>query len=91
MPIAGQSVAGWSSMMSTLMPEVSGASLGEVRRRREVTQAELARRMQVSQAAVSKIEKGKPTVTTVRRYVEALGGVLEMTAVFSDATVRLDL
>ena len=49
-----------------------------------MTQVELARRLAVSQATVSKFEKSNPAVSTVKRYVEALGGRLEMTAVFDD-------
>lgn len=65
-------------------------ALGDLRRSREVTQVQLARRLAVSQATVSKFEKSNPAVSTVRRYVEALGGHLELTAVFDDDIVLLD-
>lgn len=68
----------------------SAYALGELRRSREVTQVQLARRLAVSQATVSKFEKSNPAVSTVRRYVEALGGQLEITAVFGDDRVLLD-
>jgi predicted transcriptional regulator len=55
-----------------------------------VTQVELARRLEVSQATVSKFEKSNPAVSTVRRYVEALGGRLEMTAVFDDSRMIIE-
>jgi len=55
-----------------------------------VTQVELARRLAVSQATVSKFEKSNPAVSTVKRYVEALGGRLEMTAVFDDGRLVLE-
>ena len=57
---------------------------------REITQVELARRLAVSQATVSKFEKSNPTVSTVKRYVEALGGRLEMAAVFDDGRMLLE-
>ena len=68
----------------------SACALGELRRSREVTQVQLARGLAVSQATVSKFEKSNPAVSTVRRYVEALGGQLEITAVFDDDRVLLD-
>lgn len=68
----------------------SARPLGELRRSREMTQVQLARRLAVSQATVSKFEKSNPAVSTVKRYVEALGGQLEITAVFDDDRVLLD-
>jgi DNA-binding XRE family transcriptional regulator len=65
-------------------------ALGEVRRSRSVTQVELAKRLDVAQATVSKFEKSNPAVSTVRRYVEALGGHLQMIAVFDDGELVLD-
>lgn len=67
-----------------------GKALGDLRRAREITQVELARRLAVSQATVSKFEKSNPAVSTVQRYVEALGGRLEMTAVFDDGRMVLE-
>lgn len=64
--------------------------LGELRRSRAVTQVELAQRLEVAQATVSKFEKSSPAVSTVRRYVEALGGRLELVAVFDDDQILLD-
>ena len=55
------------------------AFLGLVRKRREslgLTLVEVAKRMGVDHAAVSRLESGKqvnPTVNTVMRYVEAVG------------------
>lgn len=68
----------------------SACALGDLRRSREVTQVQLARKLAVSQATVSKFEKSSPAVSTVRRYVEALGGHLEIIAVFDDDRVLLD-
>ncbi len=65
-------------------------ALGDVRRSRDVTQVELAERLEVAQATVSKFEKSNPGVSTLRRYVEALGGHLELMAVFDDDEMLLD-
>lgn len=50
-------------------------ALGDARREAGLTQAEVARRMGTSQAAVARIEGGKvkPTWETVERYARALG------------------
>lgn len=60
--------------------------LVEARKRQRVTQAQLARTMGVSQARISKIERGDITrneVETLRAYVTALGGRLEIVAEFA--------
>lgn len=55
------------------------------------TQEQIAARMEVQQAAISKIEKGGEIyLSTVRRYVEALGASLRLNAHFSaDAPLSL--
>lgn len=74
----------------TTRTEPEAYALGDVRRARDVTQVELAGRLAVAQATVSKFEKSNPAVSTLRRYVEALGGHLELVAVFDDDQMVLD-
>lgn len=70
--------------------ELVAHTLAELRRARQVTQHELARAMATSQPNVSRIERaGVVELTTLRRYVEALGGRLEVTAVFDDERLPL--
>jgi DNA-binding XRE family transcriptional regulator len=65
--------------------EVVDYTLGELRRARQITQAELARALDTTQPNVSRIEKGgEMELSTLRGYVEALGGRLEISAVFDD-------
>mgnify|MGYP005988016351 CR=1 FL=1 len=55
--------------------------LREIRQALELTQVEVASRLQVSQNRVSRIEHGdvdKAQINTLRRYVEALGGTLRV-------------
>lgn len=60
-------------------------ALAEMRRSRGLTQQQLAEAMHVSQANVSRIERGEDAqLSTIRRYVHALGGNLEIRAVFPD-------
>ena len=65
-------------------------ALAELRQAREQSQQELARRLKVGQPTVAKMEKRTDMyVSNLRRYVEALGGSLEITARFPDASVTI--
>lgn len=65
-------------------------ALDELRRAREKTQEELASVLDVNQAAVSKLENRIDMyVSTLRKYIEALGGELEIHARFPDGIVRI--
>lgn len=64
--------------------------LRELRLEQDVTQEQLAALMGIRQASLSKIEhQDDLLVSTLRRYVEALGGELEVRARFPDRTVTL--
>ena len=72
--------------------EVSRASmpLDELRRAREMTLLQLGEALGVHQSEVSKIEhRADICVSTLVEYVEALGGHLEIRAVFPDREVRI--
>jgi predicted transcriptional regulator/plasmid maintenance system antidote protein VapI len=61
-----------------------GESLKEMRKLSGLTQAEMAKRLDVGQASVSKVEKGRADVqvSTIQKYIEALGGTLQLNAAF---------
>lgn len=64
--------------------------LAEVRRARELTQQQIAHNLEVNQAWVSKVERQMDMyVSTLRSYIEAMGGELEIIARFHDGAVRL--
>ena len=64
--------------------------LAELRQARERSQEELARELKVGQPAVAKLEKRADMyVSNLRRYVEALGGSLEITARFPEGAVNI--
>lgn len=64
--------------------------LADLREVSGVTQEEVAEKLHVSQPNVSKIEHKKDFyLSTLCNYVEALGGHLEVNAVFDDQTVGL--
>lgn len=65
-------------------------ALAELRRARRVTQEEIADVLGNRQAAVSKVERRADMyVSTLRRYVQALGGELEIIAHFPEGDVRI--
>ena len=70
---------------STAAP--SELTFGELRERLSLSQAQLARRLRVSQAAISELEKNlvRSQLQTVRKAVKALGAELEIRAVLPNA------
>jgi DNA-binding transcriptional regulator YiaG len=65
-------------------------ALHELRLAREKSQEDLARELHVGQPAVAKLERRTDMyVSNLRRYIEALGGTLEITAKFPDTTVAI--
>jgi transcriptional regulator with XRE-family HTH domain len=65
-------------------------TLGELRRAREMTQTQLASALDIKQGGVSRMEhQADLYVSTLRSYIEALGGRLEVTAVFPDSVVPI--
>ena len=64
--------------------------LHELRERRGVRQGDVAGELGVSQANVSRVEHEQDVrVSTLERYVTALGGRLEVRAIFDDDDVVL--
>jgi transcriptional regulator with XRE-family HTH domain len=65
-------------------------ALHELRQARERSQEELARELKVGQPAVAKLERRADMyVSNLRRYIEALGGSLEITARFPEGSVNI--
>jgi transcriptional regulator with XRE-family HTH domain len=64
--------------------------LSELRGRLEVTQEELAERLQISQSNVSRLEKRRDMlVSTLREVVEAFGGELHLVAEFPEGSIEI--
>ncbi len=71
---------------------VRAHQLREVRSGQGVTQKELAARMHVTQPSVSAMERGelgRAGLDTIRSYVEALGGTIDVVANFGDQKIVL--
>ncbi len=73
--------------------EILSASikLEEIRKARRISQKSLASAMRVSQPAVSKMERRTDMyISTLRDYIRAMGGELEIIATFPDGQVKID-
>ena len=65
-------------------------ALDELRAAREFTQAELSQVLRVDQGSISKLERRTDMyIGTLRRYIEAMGGSLQIRAVFPDGEVQI--
>jgi DNA-binding Xre family transcriptional regulator len=70
---------------------VAEMPLEELRSARNITQTHLASLLQITQASVSKMEKRTDMyVSTLRSFVQAMGGELEIRAIFPDGVVKID-
>jgi transcriptional regulator with XRE-family HTH domain len=64
--------------------------LQELRERHQVSQVAVADKLGIRQPTVSKIERREDVnVSTLRRYVQALGGELHITVRFRDGAVEI--
>ncbi len=64
--------------------------LEELRNARKLTQVQLAETMGLNQASISKLERRTDMyVSTLAHFIEAMGGRLDMQAIFPEGTVRI--
>ncbi len=60
-------------------------ALQEIRKARELTQQDVAKKLKISQDGVSRLEQRTDVMlSTLRKYVEAMGGSLNLVAQFPD-------
>jgi hypothetical protein len=70
--------------------ELEELTLKALRQDLDLTQVEVSRTASMTQSELSRLESRNDHLTsTLRRYVEALGGELEVTAVFGDRRVKI--
>jgi TRAP-type C4-dicarboxylate transport system substrate-binding protein len=66
------------------------ATLRQLREARERSQVEVAKMLHINQAGVSKLERRTDMyLSTLRGFIEAMGGKLEIIARFPDQDVRI--
>jgi transcriptional regulator with XRE-family HTH domain len=65
-------------------------ALEELRNALRLTQQQLAETLQVDQSAISKLERRTDMyVSTLERFIQAMGGRLEIRAVFPEGSVHI--
>lgn len=92
-----------SSVLKKIKPEVLAAAdkkakkmlaampLQELRHARELSQEQLAEVLHVQQASISKLERRTDMyISTLRNFIRAMGGELEIRALFPDGIVPID-
>jgi transcriptional regulator with XRE-family HTH domain len=88
-PVNEKGVAKYVEMMHAA---IDGVKLAELRQIRRLTQTQMAKKLKIDQSNVSRIERGKfdaVEIRTLRKYVEALGGELEIRVKIDDLSQRL--
>jgi len=88
-PVNQKRVAKYMKMMQAA---IDGVKLAELRQVRRLTQNQMAKKLKIDQSNVSRIERGKfdaVEIRTLRKYVEALGGELEIRVNIDDVSQRL--
>lgn len=86
--------ATWAARIQAMQEETERyqRTLSELRKARRKTQVALAAEMGVNQSEVSRIEQRADTyLSTLERYVAALGGELRLVAVFEGEEFELKL
>ena len=94
----------WSDLKAKMSPEsqaeverrklkmIAEMPLEQLRAARQLTQTNLAQVLGVNQSAVSKLEKRSDMyLSTLRSYIQAMGGQLEIQAVFPEGSVRIEM
>jgi transcriptional regulator with XRE-family HTH domain len=72
--------------------EMKQMPLNQLRNARQMTQTRLAELLEMDQGNISRLEQRTDMyLSTLRSYIEAMGGVLEIRALFPEGDVRIDL
>ena len=80
----------FGAAVNAMLEENRGWRLAEMRKRRGMTQDQVALRMGVSIARVSQIESGDvSTQDVLNRFITALGGTLKLIADFGDEQLKI--
>ena len=65
-------------------------SLAELRKARELSQIDMAAKLKTTQSSISRLEhQADMYLSTLREYVEASGGQLDLIARYRDTEIRL--
>ena len=65
--------------------------LAELRQARKFTQQQIAETLNIKQASVSMVESQTDMyISTIRKYIQAMGGKLEIVAKFPERSVKVE-
>ena len=79
-------------MDAQLKQTIAAMPLDKLRKARSLTQIALAERLHTDQGSVSKLEgRTDMYLSTLREYIEALGGSLELRADFPEGSFSIDV
>jgi len=79
-----------AAVKAAAIAELDRMGYAALRKARSLTQAELAANLSISQASVAALESRTDMhLSTLAKYVKAMGGELQMRAVFPEATFNL--
>lgn len=71
-----------------ILAELADMPLNKMRKACNLTQEQVAAELGIKQAAVSKLERQTDMhISTLRRFVDAMGGTLELVATFPEGSV----
>lgn len=91
-PTTAERRAAYKQSRQEAVAEIVAYNLAELRKLRSITQVELARHLGVAQPTLSGLERRSDVqLSTLRDYIEGLGGHLEVSAIFDDIRVPVDL
>ena len=80
----------FDAAVGEMLDQARGWRLAELRKRRGMTQEQVAARMGISESRVSQIENGDvSTQDVLARYIAALGGTLKLIADFGDEQLKV--
>lgn len=80
----------FDTALGQMLDQARGWRLAELRKRRDMTQEQVAARMGISVSRVSQIENGDvSTQDVLARYIAALGGTLKLVADFGDEQLKV--
>jgi DNA-binding XRE family transcriptional regulator len=93
----------WNAVRKTLASDVEARirknvedaaevmTLNQIREARSLTQVTLANTLKINQGAVSKMEKRTDMyLSTMRSYIQAMGGQLQIRAVFPEGEIQIE-
>src|SRR5262245_42799056 len=87
---AGMSPEAQAAAAQKTQTMLAAMPLQELRQARQLSQEQLATILRVKQASISKLERRADMyISTLRQFIEAMGGELEITAKFPEGVVKI--